>query len=828
MDKDEISKSEQGRRFEEKVKDVLELLGYQVELDVLINGDQVDIIAQKSDGPLKIFFLVECKDESERIGVKKIRDLFARVRTAEAKYLGIRGLFVSTKGFTKEANSTAKGLAIQCFSFEELERSLMPCKPYLEWLIADFEREFKDIYVDLNGEHRVKERTTLCRPIDTFLDKWLKDKSQNHLSILGEYGTGKTTLCRYYAATLAKRHLDDPVSNRIPILINLRDYAKEMNIRSLITNYLVNEADIRNASYPLFRRMLEKGLLAVIFDGFDEMAQRTDFDVTWSNFQAIADLVTLNSKIILTCRTAYFRTHLRESEILSYIESSGNFDTIYLQTLNDVQIREYLQRRIGKVEWKHYWSQITQIYDLHNLAIRMVLLDFIIRYFPFLQKKKGEIKASDLYEVAIDNELKRILKRGTILIRREDRIKLMQLLAAWMYENGRFFLNFVRIPEILNIKRHFELNLQRDIEYYLHDFLTCSFLSKDPSGNYYFSHKSFVDYFVARKLFEEAGRGDHSNWLKYSLHREVSRFVGEIASKNIRAIHNICKWAFEGENHLRYNAATAITCMDSTKVIHYIKKRKSEIIRHSMLIWALGEIDYKSEKEKEEVFSILEYVLETGITYDWSWWCAVFAEEKLGKTKKPVQKLINNLRKNEQYFFDTEKCFDEIQDARSVVSILIHARNSYDTVCNRVVMRMKEFVGGEKYSRLKAHNLCWLAGELKIAELTKELIKFSRHSTDYSIRNISTEALGKIGLTIGKGGFNAIRERVRIGNERYYRTRFHAAEALGRIGKREAIPELKLALDEEYEPIVRKEIKRTMAELKKLKNPRNLESNTFI
>lgn len=813
MSTKKMTKTKQGCQFEGKVKDILELLGYQVKWDELIAGGQVDLIAHKSDGPLELSFLVECKDESSPVGIRRIRELYARVQAAQASYPGIRGLLISTNGFTKEAKAAAKPLAVQCFSYEELERSLMPVKRYLQWLIEDFEREFKGIYVDLHGEHPKKKPTVHYRPIDAFLDTWLEDETQNHLSILGEYGTGKTTLCRYYAAKLAGQYLNNPVGNRIPILINLREYAKEMNVESLVTNHLINKADIRNASYSVFRCMLEKGLLIVIFDGFDEMAQRTDIDVTWSNFETITQLARQHAKIILTCRKEYFRTRKDESEILLAAAASTNSDVIYLKTLNDDQIKDYLRKRIHKSNWKYYWDQISRIYDLHNLATRPVLLNFIIGHLPTLIKKRKEIKAADLYEVAIDKELKRILRRGRTLIRREDRAKLMQLLAAWMYENNRFLLHFGRIPDVLNIKKHFDIRLQQDIDHHLHDFLTCSFLSKDPDGNYYFSHKSFVDFLVAKKLVDESTHGNPTHWSRYTLNREVARFVGEMASKD-QTINNICEWAFDGESELRYNASTAIACMDSAKVLRYVIERKSEIVKHSMLIWALGEIEYQSAKEKKEILGLLNHLVETQIAHTWSWWMAAFAQKKLDETKNPVQMLIRSLENNYRFFFGLKRCFREIGNPRSVVSLLMHKAKYPTVVRNNLVQIMKRFVTREKRPWSEAHNLCWLAGELETVELIPELIELSRHSTTDSTRNIATEALGKIGSVIGKSAFKAVLERLRIVNERYYRTRYHAAEALGKIGKKEAIPELKKALDEEYEPIVRKEIERCIAKLR--------------
>jgi hypothetical protein len=202
---------------------------------------------------------------------------------------------------------------------------------------------------------------------------------------------------------------------------------------------------------------------------------------------------------------------------------------------------------------------------------------------------------------------------------------------------------------------------------------------------------------------------------------------------------------------------------------------------------------------------------------------AAFALYKLGGTSTPVELLINNLKANKEYMHSLEKCFEDIEDPRSVISLLIYAEQYPEDISHKLIDIMKNYLNKEDYSSWrKGHNLCWLAGQLRIHELTNELIKVTQISENHSTRNMATEALGKIGFATGKKGFKAILKRLRIKDEIYYRTRLHAAEALAKIGRKEAITELKKALNEEYEPIVRKEIERS------IKNLRNKSNNKKV
>jgi predicted NACHT family NTPase len=53
--------------------------------------------------------------------------------------------------------------------------------------------------------------------LDTFIDEWLAAAERNHLSLLGDFGTGKTWFCRRLAWRMAA------AAGRIPISIALRE-----------------------------------------------------------------------------------------------------------------------------------------------------------------------------------------------------------------------------------------------------------------------------------------------------------------------------------------------------------------------------------------------------------------------------------------------------------------------------------------------------------------------------------------------------------------------------------------------------------------------------
>jgi predicted NACHT family NTPase len=359
--------------------------------------------------------------------------------------------------------------------------------------------------------------------MDAYADAWLREHSdheRNHISILGEYGTGKTSFCRQYAAKQGRRWLADPDRERIPVFINLCDYAKTLNVGNLITGALVNQYGILDATYEAFERYNADRKLLIFFDGFDEMAQRTGLRTAVDNFWELAKVVVPGSKVILTCRTPYFRTHrdaealLRGSEFPNldaaavpgpgrlpegeYIDLSErpNFEIVDLEPFTDEDIRAVLRARFPD-QWEAYWEQILSIYNLPDLAKRPVLLDMIAQTLPELEEGQ-HINAARLYQVYTDLWLERDIVQGRTLIDDADRLFFAEELAMEMLRTGELSIHFSRIPA--RVQAQFKLEDAAQIDYFEADVRTCNFLSRDGEGNYQFAHKSFQEFFCACRL----------------------------------------------------------------------------------------------------------------------------------------------------------------------------------------------------------------------------------------------------------------------------------------------------------------------------------------
>ncbi|MBU0703343.1 MAG: SUMF1/EgtB/PvdO family nonheme iron enzyme [Chloroflexi bacterium] len=490
----------------ETVEGLLTVMGFACQSREAI-ADRVRLVCTRK-GAFARPVAVVCRE-----GAIERPDVEALLAQVQAQELGGGVLVTHTRvsPAARQRAATTEG-AVRAFTLAGFYRELIDFEPYVRGLVDDYETdELSTYYVDLGCR---SGDGSIYKPLDDYADAWLDDPARNHISILGDYGTGKTSFCRQYAAKLGRRWLADPDRARIPILISLRDYAKAMNLEQLVTDFLVNRYDIP-AKYKAFNRFNRDGKLVLLFDGFDEMAQKVDYQTTVDNFEELARAVEAKSKVILTCRTPYFRTG-REAELLlscrgpeavrdaldlperTVIDLSDrpNFEIVHLLPFDQKDIQTMLRARLPD-EWERYWQQIEHTYNLEELAQRPVLLDMIARSLPDLEPGQA-INAARLYQVYTDLWLRRDEDKGRTLITRSDKRLFMQELSLEMVRRQELALHYSELPE--RVRAYFRLEKAAEIDYFEHDIRTCSFLNRDGEGNYKFVHKSFQEFFVAQWL----------------------------------------------------------------------------------------------------------------------------------------------------------------------------------------------------------------------------------------------------------------------------------------------------------------------------------------
>src|SRR4029077_14272567 len=90
-----------------------------------------------------------------------------------------------------------------------------------------------------------------------------------------------------------------------PILIEMRDLQRARTLDELIAQHLVARKEVR-FDLKKFRYMLEKGRLVLLFDGFDELAQRVTYESATDHFDTLLQAAGGQAKVVVTSRAHHF------------------------------------------------------------------------------------------------------------------------------------------------------------------------------------------------------------------------------------------------------------------------------------------------------------------------------------------------------------------------------------------------------------------------------------------------------------------------------------------------------------------------------------------
>lgn len=577
-----------GQKFENDVADLYRLLGADVTQNIEICHKKIDILAKfKVPGSsIEHGVIVECKDEKKpRNQTKLVREFKAILEDARRSGDANSVEIITRVPFGDKAKGYARESKIKLLTYKEKVAQLIDFGSYLKDLIDRFENGNPQqpsepplgvYYVDLGGERPTTKGTEKIAIIDEYINEWIQQNdTKKHLAILGEYGSGKTSLCQKLAHDLAIRYLRAPELTRIPILLNLREFTKTLKIETLITSFLEEECGAMNPKFRLFKAMNDAGFFLLVFDGFDEMTEKVETDTLEMNLLEIEKLAASpNSKIIITSRLEYFISEEEEKTSFGSTESivmtrKTEYEILRIVPWSEEQIDSFLRNRVPLIEgakqpWTYYKNQIKRIPGLSDLSRRPVLLNMIAKTLPQLVASGGIVNRSNLYETYLMGEIKlqKILERRRLLLSCSTRFSLIQQLALNFYTSKKPAISFL---DARNLVMKVVKPQRNELEAYTRDFLTCSLLIR-KGDEYQFSHKSFLDYLVAKILLKEIETDIPNALGQKRLESVVAGFLTELVPNKAvlwKWIQSTKSGMKEGLHYLGGNAATLLCMLDS-------------------------------------------------------------------------------------------------------------------------------------------------------------------------------------------------------------------------------------------------------------------------
>lgn len=261
-----IAASERGRdnqikgvEFEHDVAELYRLLHYRVQHGRIFSGRQVDLFIVRKVGDVTLYRAIECKRGT--VAARDIDAFLAKLQLVKKHYPPAHGTIVSASDFTDSATAHAAAIGIQLTLYRDLQADLFDGESYAHALKIECE--------------------------------------QNELY----------SLQLYIEPTI----IEKPRENPLPVRIDLRNVDRQFTFEGLILSHLAHNG-LGDVTLDIFRHALSSGRIVLILDGFDEMSARITPEITSRNFYELAKAATGKAKIMLTCRTHYFRSRSEEEE----------------------------------------------------------------------------------------------------------------------------------------------------------------------------------------------------------------------------------------------------------------------------------------------------------------------------------------------------------------------------------------------------------------------------------------------------------------------------------------------------------------------------------
>ncbi len=393
--------------------------------------------------------------------------------------------------------------------------------PYFDALTALVEKErLLNLYVDLRcykQEFGPGDRETVKKryeSLDDYVDIWLNERGKSHLTILGAFGTGKTWFCRHYADRQLKRYLKDPVHERLPLLITLRDFARTTSMQQLINDALLEtyKLPLIGSAFKVFEEVNRCGKLLLILDGFDEMSRQEEYQTVVDTFWKLADLVAENSKVLLTSRTEYFRWSRASGPLVGSGEherrmimlAPPRFEVLYLEPFHDEQVRRVITLRLGAKEGPALAQRLLQSPRLAEMARKPGQIELLLAAL----QEGGETsleRPAHVYLYATNALLLRNIGTQRTFSTTADKLYFLCELAWEMIRSGELKFHYSDIPHRIRAFFGERVQNQYELDTWDYDLRHQTLLRRNAAGYYEFAHKSLAEYFVAYKFAAELG-----------------------------------------------------------------------------------------------------------------------------------------------------------------------------------------------------------------------------------------------------------------------------------------------------------------------------------
>lgn len=318
-------------------------------------------------------------------------------------------------------------------------------------------------------------------------DVFLKTNTNRWLyCIFAGSGMGKTT----FTVHLFIEYINKYKESTLPYAIYVRD---------------LGEAKVIDEIKALSDRICEKAHQSILLlDALDENLQASE---NFDDFRTKLEEVIAPFKfVVITCRSQFFPNEQEIPEFSTIRVNKSeknllNYNKVYIRPFSTSDITLYISKKYkgwGKKNRKLRKQANAIIEKCKHLMARPVLLSYID---DLIDVNKEYSTETDIYETLIKKwlvrEVSSIPDSSEQQKRYEELVTFSKRLATRMYQNWRETGDFR-----LEASKMDEFCVKNGFEKTKYQFRRRSLINHDTSGAFKFSHKSFLEFFLAQHYFE--------------------------------------------------------------------------------------------------------------------------------------------------------------------------------------------------------------------------------------------------------------------------------------------------------------------------------------
>lgn len=580
------------------------------------SGKKTDIYFSNIEFGKPVRYYVEAKDYASPLRRAAINQIWADYEGILRKNAPAVLILVTRNGLSADGQAYVleEKPEMRHQTIWEIEQDILPLTDYIRELatledvdgLTNYYVPARASLISYDAHDNLADTGDANLSLHRQIEIWIDSDDSSPVAILGGYGMGKTSFANMLVSGLARRALDD-LNARRPILVRLGKYTRYSSLEGLLGGMFTYEYPVQNFNLRTLFSLNKQGRLIFVLDGFDEMKHA----MSWPDFRhqisSLIELVSGEAKVLLLGRPSAF---LSEDERFHVLRGLKRHGTEYRRLPGWPRFREYEILEFDRVERmrfvRGYLAQARKALGVpalspEDLEKRAQEVDRLANSEPEIFNKP--VHAKILVELSSDdsvdlNQFQDGISRWSLyetffsaLAEREtgkearrpigdpERLQFQQELAVWLWASqaGATSFDVDDIPDAL--LDNFPDGDAVDIESKKREYLSGAALETKNSGVYFFGHRSFAEFMVARRMYEVPPRTeDHALYSKL-LTESVQSFLSEapdqsrfriwsetLASTRGRISREYLSWL--GERH--YGTRNLLRELPKTSIWRYV------------------------------------------------------------------------------------------------------------------------------------------------------------------------------------------------------------------------------------------------------------------